>query len=149
MADDTSCCDLAGLCERSGVVDALVFRRVSSTTWAHLGGLGRGRGWAGVVEVGDGRADAGRLRPGRSTVVAHSAPAHVIGPYYATGAAAVRLTNDVLVVLGNPDRAAARAHPDGRAPCTNSRRVSTTTWTRSARPSGSVTNSRCCTRSAP
>jgi len=93
--------DLAGLCEESGVVDALVFRRVSNTTWAHLGGFGRGRGWAGVVEVGDDEPMlAGDV--GAVTVVAHSAPSHVIGPYYATGAAAVRLSNDVLVVLGNP-----------------------------------------------
>lgn len=93
--------DLAGLCEQAGVVDALVFRRVSNTTWAHLGGLGRGRGWAGVVEVGDDEPMlAGEV--GAVTVVAHPAPAHVIGPYYAVGAAAVRLSNDVLVVLGNP-----------------------------------------------
>jgi diguanylate cyclase (GGDEF)-like protein len=104
MTDGVSCCDLTGLCERSGVVDAFVFRRISSTTWAHLGGLGRGRGWAGVVEVG---ADEPMLAgaPGEVRVVAHGTPAHVIGPYYATGAAAVRLTNDVLVVLGNPDAA--------------------------------------------
>ena len=102
MTDSDSCGDLAGLCERSGVVDAFVFRRISSTTWAHLGGLGRGRGWAGVVEVG---ADEALLAaaPGAVRVVAHPTPAHVIGPYYAVGAAAVRLTNDVLVVFGNPD----------------------------------------------
>jgi diguanylate cyclase (GGDEF)-like protein len=103
-------CDLAGLCEQSGVVDALVFRRVSSTTWAHLGGLGRGRGWAGVIEVG---ADEPLLAgtAGDVKVVAHPAPAHVIGPYYAAGAAAVRLSNDVLVVLGNPTQHLSDAPP--------------------------------------
>ncbi len=39
------------LAARLGVRDGLVFRRVTHTSWAHLGGFGRGRGWAGVVEV--------------------------------------------------------------------------------------------------
>lgn len=103
MTEGVSCCDLTGLCERSGVVDAFVFRRISSTTWAHLGGLGRGRGWAGVVEVGaDEPMVAGA--PGDVKIVAHPVAAHVIGPYYAVGAAGVRLTNDVVVVFGNPDQ---------------------------------------------
>jgi diguanylate cyclase (GGDEF)-like protein len=102
MADDSSCRDLAGRCERSGVVDVLVFRRVSTTTWAHLGGLGRGRSWAGVVEVGeDEPLLAGAI--GTVTLMTHPVPSRVIGPYYAVGAAAVRLSNDVLVVLANPN----------------------------------------------
>jgi diguanylate cyclase (GGDEF)-like protein len=102
-ADDDACCDLDGLCEQAGVVDAFVFRRVSTRTWAHLGGLGRGKGWAGVVEVG---ADEPLLAtaPGGIQVLTRSSSAHVIGPYYAVGAAAVRLNNDVLVILGNPAR---------------------------------------------
>ena len=141
-------CDLAELCEQSGVVDALVFRRVSSTTWAHLGGLGRGRGWAGVVEVG---ADEPMLANSTAdsaddvSVVAYPAPAHVIGPYYATGAAAVRLNNDVLVVLANPTEHLRNAP---LAYCASSPAVSTTTSTRSARPSASATNSKCCMQSA-
>jgi diguanylate cyclase (GGDEF)-like protein len=101
MTDRGTCCDLEKLCAEAGVEDALVFRRISTTTWAHLGGLGRGRGWAGVVEVG-GDEPMLTADPGGVRVVAHRAPAHVIGPYYAVGAAAVRLTRDVLVVLGNP-----------------------------------------------
>lgn len=103
MSELQARCDLAALCERSGVVDAFVFRRVSNGTWAHLGGLGRGRGWAGVVEVCD---DEQMLAgaPGEVRVASHETPAHVIGPYYAVGAAGVRLTNDVLVVFGNPGR---------------------------------------------
>ena len=103
MTKDDACCDLSGLCAQAGVVDAFVFRRVSSTSWAHLGGLGRGKGWAGVVEVG---VDESLLatEPGGIQVLTRSTSAHVIGPYYAVGAAAVRLSNDVLVVLGNPAR---------------------------------------------
>ena len=143
-------CDLAELCEQSGVVDALVFRRVSSTTWAHLGGLGRGRGWAGVVEVGaDEPMVASSVADSADdvSVVAYPAPAHVIGPYYATGAAAVRLNNDVLVVLGNPTRAPAQRPP--RSICASSPAVSTTTSTRSARRSASATSWKCCMPSGP
>src|SRR5689334_6400842 len=72
MTTDGACCDLSGLCAR-----------------------------AGVVEVG---ADEPLLatEPGGIQVLTRSTSAHVIGPYYAVGAAGVRLTNDVLVVLGNP-----------------------------------------------
>jgi diguanylate cyclase (GGDEF)-like protein len=100
---DTGACDLAALCARAGVVDALVFRRVSSSTWVHLGGLGRGRAWAGLVDLDSCDEPALALRPGEVHIHAHPAPARVIGPYYAVGAAAVRISNDVLVVLGNPE----------------------------------------------
>lgn len=110
MTDRGACCDLDEQCAEAGVTDALVFRRISSTRWAHLGGLGRGRGWAGVVEVG---ADEPMLAagPGEVRVVTHPSPAQIIGPYYAVGAAAVRLNRDVLVVLGNPSEPI-RAHVD-------------------------------------
>jgi diguanylate cyclase (GGDEF)-like protein len=101
MTDVDARCDLDGLCDQAGVVDALVFRRVSNGMWAHLGGLGRGKGWAGVVEV-DEQEPLLAGAPGDVRVATSRSPAHVIGPYYAVGAAAVRLTNDVLVVLGNP-----------------------------------------------
>lgn len=89
-----------------GVIDALLFRRVSSSSWAHLGGLGRGRGWAGLVDL-DAATDpllAHVPTAGGVHTFGHSTARRVLGPYYAVGGALVRLSNDVLVVLGNPTR---------------------------------------------
>ena len=90
---------------RLGVVDALVFRRLSPSRWAHLGGLGRGRAWAGLIDV-DGDVD-----PLLATVPAEAGDVQrfhlpqadrVLGPYFALAGALVRVSKDVLVVLGNP-----------------------------------------------
>lgn len=89
---------------RLGVRDGLVFRRLNRTEWAHLGGFGRGRGWAGIVKV-DARCDPLvellPTSPGALTRVEHTPAARVLGPYYCVGAALVRVDDDVLVVLGN------------------------------------------------
>lgn len=90
---------------RLGVVDALVFRRLSSSTWAHLGGIGRGRGWAGVVDVDAGQdplMDSVPTEIGGVHVFTHPDGGRVLGPYYAVGGALVRVSNDVVVILGNP-----------------------------------------------
>lgn len=93
------------LAARLGVVDALLFRRLSAVTWVHLGGLGRGRGWAGLVEV---TAVEDRLL---ATIPAemggvhrfeYAEPSRVLGPYYAVAGALVRVSRDVVVVLANP-----------------------------------------------
>ncbi len=88
-----------------GVVDALLFRRLSASTWAHLGGLGRGRGWAGVVDVAAAQDPLlARVpdEPGGVQRFQHVEVGRVLGPYYAVGGALVRVSNDVVVVLGNP-----------------------------------------------
>ena len=93
------------LAERFGVVDAMVFRRVTPSTWAHLGGLGRGRGWAGLVHVDADDDPLVRGLPGAPGQVArfgHVTAERILGPYYAVGGALVRVSNDVVVVLGNP-----------------------------------------------
>jgi len=91
------------LAAAAGADDLLVFRRVAEGRFAHLGGSGRGAGWAGIVEV-----DASDEEPllaallGGETVVRRTEPApwHVIGPYYARSIAAVSVTHDVFVVFG-------------------------------------------------
>ncbi|MBA2559728.1 MAG: sensor domain-containing diguanylate cyclase [Propionibacteriales bacterium] len=101
---------------RLGVVDGLVFRRLSASQWAHLGGFGRGRGWAGLVDV-----DATE-----EPLMAHVPPepgalhrfddlqvGRVIGPYYAAGGALVRVSNDVMVIFGNPSRSLSPAASRG------------------------------------
>ncbi len=97
---------VADLAARLGVRDALVFRRVSRTSWAHLGGFGRGRGWAGIVNV-DAACDPAlqQVPAGAGEVhrVLSSPSARLLGPYYCVGGALVRCSDDVLVVLGNQD----------------------------------------------
>ncbi|GGL90263.1 hypothetical protein GCM10011594_07420 [Nakamurella endophytica] len=95
---------MAEIAARRGVVDALVFRRLSPSVWVHVGGIGRGRSWAGVVEVS---ADDPLLRtlpeqPGQVRRTGGSRSERILGPYWAVGAARVRVDDDVLVVLGNP-----------------------------------------------
>jgi len=93
------------LATRLGIVDALLFRRLSASTWAHLGGFGRGRGWAGVVDVTDAHDPLLARVPGYPGGVhrfTYPEVGRVLGPYYAVGGALVRVSNDVVVVLGNP-----------------------------------------------
>jgi diguanylate cyclase (GGDEF)-like protein len=95
---------VADVAARLGVRDGLVFRRLSRTSWAHLGGIGRGKGWAGIVEV-DAQCDP-LLEllpgaPGEVVQVTNSPAARLLGPYYCVGGALVRVSDDVLVVLGN------------------------------------------------
>lgn len=88
-----------------GVVDALVFRRIGTSQWAHVGGIGRGEGWAGIIDV-DENADELTVRIPSQIGAVHrhdsATPGPVLGPYYATSSAIVRVSRDVAVVLGNP-----------------------------------------------
>ena len=79
-----------------------VFRRVGERRFAHVGGAGRGMGWAGIVEIGadDEPLVASALSTGSIQRRTASQPQRVLGPYYATGAAVVPLANDVFVVFG-------------------------------------------------
>ncbi len=91
-----------------GVVDALLFRRLSTSTWAHLGGFGRGRGWAGVVDVTEAQDPLLAqvpLHPGGVHRFTYPEVGRVVGPYYAVGGALVRVSHDVVVLLGNPTSA--------------------------------------------
>lgn len=99
------------LAARLGVVDALLFRRLSASTWAHLGGLGRGRGWAGLVDVAaaqDPLLAQVPAQPGGVHLGTYPQAGRVLGPYYAVGWALVRVSNDVIVVLANPTRPLSR-----------------------------------------
>jgi len=71
----------------------------------HLGGKGRGEGWAGIVEanVEEDAAVAQALRTGKPVRVGSAGHERVFGPYYAREAAIVPLTQDTIVVLGAPD----------------------------------------------
>ena len=83
--------------------DVLVFRRIATDRYAHLGGVGRGEGWAGIVEVNlDGEPLLrSAVESGRPVRVDHGEPSRVVGPYYARAAVLIEVSDDVVVVLGN------------------------------------------------
>ncbi|MGH2948851.1 MAG: GGDEF domain-containing protein [Solirubrobacteraceae bacterium] len=85
-----------------GVEDVLVFRRVHDDRYAHLGGLGRGVGWAGIVEFSLAEEPLARAAVEDAAPVRASGarPVRVIGPYYAAEATLVALPPDGLVVFG-------------------------------------------------
>ena len=87
----------------AGAEDLLVFRRVAEGGFAHLGGAGRGAGWAGIVEVGvDDDEPLLEAILGGETIFrrAEREPWHVVGPYYSRSVAAVPVSADVFVVFG-------------------------------------------------
>lgn len=102
---DVSQKSMSAQAEDLGVIDALLFRRVSPVSWAHLGGFGRGRGWAGIVDVDDADEPMLATIPAGTDQVHrfdHAEAARVLGPYYARSGALVQVGYDVVVVLGNP-----------------------------------------------
>ena len=99
----------------AGADDLLVFRRVAAGGFAHLGGSGRGAGWAGIVEVGaeDDEPLLAAILDGE-TVFRRTEhfPWHVVGPYYSRSVAAVAVSYDVFVIFGAAEDAFSSL-PDG------------------------------------
>ena len=79
-----------------------MLRRVGEDRFVHFGGSGRGAGWAGLIEVvsDDEVTLATALRAREPVRIAHGGMELVFGPYYATAAVFVPVTNDVVVVFG-------------------------------------------------
>ena|SRR5438105_8367998 len=88
-----------------GACDLFVLRRVKDEQFVHFGGSGRGAGWAGLVEVAtaDSESLSASLVTKTPVRVVHPAKRLVFGPYYASAAAFVPVTNDVVVVFGAED----------------------------------------------
>jgi hypothetical protein len=88
-----------------GATDVFVLRRVSGQRFVHLGGSGRGEGWAGIVEVSleDEAPLASALKTGRPVRLDHGGRELVFGPYYAQAAAIVPVLPDIVVVFGVAD----------------------------------------------
>lgn len=95
--------------------DVFVLRRIAGARYVHVGGAGRGTGWAGLLEVELSH------EPWLAAAVASGEPSRrdvtraesLLGPYYATSAVAVPLDRDAVVVFGA--RAGRIAAPDGTA----------------------------------
>ncbi|MBW3604195.1 MAG: GGDEF domain-containing protein [Actinobacteria bacterium] len=84
-------------------LDTFVFRRVDGGRMVHLGGGGRGTGWAGVVEIHLESepliSHAWAMR--RPTRYAGPTSTQAFGPYWAASAVVVPLPPDQLVVFGS------------------------------------------------
>ena len=91
------------LAEAAGADDLFVFRRIADRRFAHVGGVGRGVGWAGIVEIG--MEDEPVLEAAFSTDSVYrrsdTEPRHVLGPYYSQSIAIVLVNPDVLVLFGS------------------------------------------------
>lgn len=94
---------LERLADAVGARDIMVFRQVQPGRFLQLGGLGRGVGWAGNIDV---HLD---LEPVFCEVMASQqvhvwppgANRQVIGPYFAAAAALVPVSHDVAVLFGS------------------------------------------------
>lgn len=102
---------IARAAEDVGARDLFLFRRVSPTRFVHYGGLGRGEGWAGIVElIVDEEPFAAQAIDGSSPLrLAWPDAQRVFGPYWAQSAALVPVTHDVLAVFGHPEGPLAEA----------------------------------------
>ncbi|NNE94797.1 MAG: GGDEF domain-containing protein [Acidimicrobiales bacterium] len=85
-------------------LDSFVFRRTSSTRWAHVGGRNQGEGWAGIIEVDEDEApilddalNQGLVRADWPT------PRWLLGPYHPCSAAVVALDGDTVVLFGSTE----------------------------------------------
>ncbi len=85
-----------------GAADMFVFRRITADRFVHVGGIGRGEGWAGNVDLilADERRAAAAIASGSPSFVRESEPVRIFGPYYQREAVFVPLSADVLVVFG-------------------------------------------------
>jgi hypothetical protein len=85
--------------------DVFVLRRVTTGRFVHLGGSGRGEGWAGIVEasVEEDASFARALKSERLVRIDRAVPDRIFGPYYARSAAIVPVSHDAVVVFGKPD----------------------------------------------
>ena len=85
--------------------DVFVLRRVSPGRFVHLGGSGRGEGWAGIVEASleDDASFAEALKSEQPVRIQRDAADRIFGPYYARSAAIVPVSHDAVVVFGSPN----------------------------------------------
>ena len=103
MQDSARSAALTLLAQELGAVDVFVFRRLAGGRFAHLGGAGRGEGWAGIVEVepADDTIVGQALDSDTHVYVVSPDPRWIFGPYYACSALAVPVSADTVVVFGH------------------------------------------------
>ncbi|HEV7364054.1 MAG TPA: HD domain-containing phosphohydrolase [Solirubrobacteraceae bacterium] len=94
---------LAELADALGADDLLIFRRISPDVFSHLGGVGRGEGWAGNIELRsrEERHFLAALERGQPHRLELSETGRIVGPYYGRSAVIVPCPDDVVVVFGS------------------------------------------------
>ena len=95
-----------------GAEDLFIFRRVSAEVFSHLGGVGRGEGWAGNIELRsrEERHFLAALEGGQAHRLELPETGRIVGPYYGRSAVIVPCPNDVVVVFGSSTDALRGAH---------------------------------------
>ena len=107
VPDDGSARDdsamLRKVADELGAEDLFVFRKVSPEKFTHFGGIGRGQGWAGNVELHSHEEGHFRaaLESGRPVCLDFAGRERVVGPYYARSALIVPCRGEMVVVLGS------------------------------------------------
>jgi hypothetical protein len=91
--------------------DLLVFRRITERLYSHLGGVGRGNGWAGNIELDSAHEHHLRaaISSGRPICIELEHTGRIIGPYYGRSAVIVPCADETVVVFGSPTDAVAGA----------------------------------------
>jgi diguanylate cyclase (GGDEF)-like protein len=97
-----------------GAADLFVFRRITTDRFVHVGGIGRGEGWAGNVDLilADEERAAAAIAAREPSFVLEAEPVHVFGPYYQREAVLAPLSPDLLVVFGSNEQGSLSRAPD-------------------------------------
>ena len=94
---------LAAIARALGADDVLIFRRVCGEVFSHVGGFGRGHGWAGNIEL-DAATEPRLLASVRDQVTrcfALPATGRIVGPYFGRSALVAPCGPDTVVVFGS------------------------------------------------
>jgi diguanylate cyclase (GGDEF)-like protein len=110
-SEETLSGELGALTHAVGAEDLFVFRRVTGGIYSHLGGVGRGAGWAGNIEVDSDEEHHLRsaIEAGRCVSIELESTGRIVGPYYGRSAVIVPCGDDALVVFGSPTASLAGA----------------------------------------
>jgi diguanylate cyclase (GGDEF)-like protein len=86
-------------------MDLFIYRRVTDDRFVHIGGVGRGEGWAGNIDLVLSEENWARASVERQEPVRRAAtnPERVVGTYYQRFVVIVPLSRDVVVVLGRSE----------------------------------------------
>ena len=113
--------ELTGAATRICARDVFVFRRVQAARFVHVGGLGRGTGRAGLVELRldeDGASHAARAAGlGQPIRVAGDGPECMFGPYFGRAALFVPVSADLIVVFADPEQLLEEVSDGGHHRC--------------------------------